>query len=172
MRDIVVFGPTGAGKTSFIKRYLIPGLEERGVTAVVMSLPEVRTRPDGRVDSRRQAFSPPTEEVDDKSVVIYEAAISPMYETRIPNSIKFGIPRQRRPFLVFLNTSKRMCLENNSHRTRYNLPVYVMNEALKYDMIGVNSVAQAAGVPMLVTDDISDQSLKALTVSVVAKATS
>jgi hypothetical protein len=169
MRDIVVFGPTGAGKSSFIKRYLIPALNAKGAQAIVKDLPEVRVRPDGRVEKNR-VYQEPTEYPGDKHVVVYETAISSMYETRIPNSIKFAIPRHRRPFLVFLNPPKEQCFQNNQARLKYNLPVYVMNEAMQYDMIGVESVVKAAGVPMLRTDDISDSSLKALTEAVVAKA--
>ncbi|MDG6918585.1 MAG: hypothetical protein JRN62_04010 [Nitrososphaerota archaeon] len=175
MRDVVVFGPPGSGKSVFIKRYLLPALIDRKAKPEVCDFFEAIRQGSRAAPTRVSGAAGPNYNFDQDAIanglgkvyarmeqsgdadhpIIYETATDRTFETRIPRTIKTKIPRSRRPFLVFMNTPKAICIANNKVRRSHCVPDHVLRGYLMYDQFMVMAVGSAAGVPLIMVNELS-----------------
>lgn len=189
MRDVVIMGAPGSGKSVFIKKYLMPALIEMNVEPEICDFFDA-IRQESHVPPKRvkgavgldyafnqsaiknglgKVYARMEESGDVDHPIIYETATDRTFETRIPRTIRNRIPKSRRPFLVFMNTPKQVCILNNRIRRSHYLPEYILNSYLMYDQVMISSVGHAAGVPLVMVNELSHNYLKLMAKTIAEK---
>lgn len=180
MRDVIIFGAPGSGKSVFIKKYLVPALRARKIEPEVNDFFDAIRNENKTAPKRVAGVAGPVFSFNQDTIasgldkiytrmeqsahadhpIIYETATDRTFETRIPKTIKSRIPKVRRPFIVFMNTPKTVCIANNKIRRGHFLPEHILRNYLMYDKFMILAVGSAAGVPLVMVNELSDGYLK------------